>query len=159
MFSKRTRLKLMSFYPPFLGSGIRVTHVSEDLLTIEVRLGLHWWNRNAVGTHFGGSLYTMCDPFYMIMLMEQMGGQYVIWDKAAAIRFKRPGRATVSARFHIPSPQVAAIRSEIDKVGRKDYTFTTQVLGPEGEVVAEVEKLVYVRRKDFVYSVPRGVKR
>ena len=157
MFSKRTQIKLLSFFPPFLGAGIRVTGVSNDLLTIDVRMKLHWWNRNIVKTHFGGSLYAMCDPFYMLILMEQMGSNYVIWDKAASMRFKRPGRSTVTARFHISPEQVEMIRSEIDRVGRKDYTFTTQVRNAEGEVVAEVEKLVYVRRKDFVYSVRRKV--
>jgi hypothetical protein len=155
MFSKRFRIKLLNFYPPFLGSGIHITHVSEDLLTVEARMKLHWWNRNAVGTHFGGSLYALCDPFYMLILMEQMGSNYIIWDKTATIRFKRPGRSTVTARFHISPQRVEDIRTEIDKVGRKDYTFNTQVLGLEGEVIAEVEKLVYVRRKDFVYSVRR----
>ncbi len=155
MFSKRFRIKLLNFYPPFLGAGIHITHVSADLLTVETRLKLHWWNRNAVGTHFGGSLYALCDPFYMLILMEQMGSNYIIWDKTATIRFKRPGRSTVTARFHVSPQRVEDIRTEIDKVGRKDYTFSTQVLGPEGEVIAEVEKLVYVRRKDFVYSVRR----
>jgi acyl-coenzyme A thioesterase PaaI-like protein len=155
MFSKRFRIKLLNFYPPFLGAGIRITHVSEDFLTVEARMKLHWWNRNAVGTHFGGSLYALCDPFYMLILMEQMGSNYIIWDKTATIRFKRPGRSTVTARFHISPQRLEEIRTEIDKVGRKDYTFSTQVLGSEGEVIAEVEKLVYVRRKDFVYSVRR----
>ena len=90
MFSKQTRLKLLSFYPPFLGAGIRVSKVSEDLQTIEVRMKLRWWNRNVVGTHSGGSLYAMCDPFYMLILLEKMGKEYMIWDKAASIRFKIP---------------------------------------------------------------------
>ena len=156
MFSKRFRLKLLNFYPPFLGAGIRISSVSEDLRTIEARLPLRWWNQNVVGTHFGGSLYALCDPFFMLILMEQLGNEYIIWDKAATIRFKRPGRSAVTARFHIPAQRVEEIRNEISKIGRKDYTFRTQVLGPEGEVIAEVEKLVYVRRKDFVYAVPRG---
>jgi acyl-coenzyme A thioesterase PaaI-like protein len=155
MFSKHFRIKLLNFYPPFLGAGIHITYVSEDLLTVEARMKLHWWNRNAVGTHFGGSLYALCDPFYMLILMEQMGPNYIIWDKTATIRFKRPGRSTVTARFHISPQRVEDIRAEIDRIGRKDYTFHTQVFGPEGEVIAEVEKLVYVRRKDFVYSVRR----
>jgi hypothetical protein len=159
MFSKRTQLKLLSFFPPLLGAGIRISHVSADLHTIEVRMKLHWWNRNVVGTHFGGSLYAMCDPFYMLILLEKMGSQYIIWDKAASIRFKKPGRTTVTARFHISPQQVDEMKAEVDQIGRKDYTFTTQVLGLEGEVIAEVVKLVYVRRKDFVYSTRKIVKR
>jgi acyl-coenzyme A thioesterase PaaI-like protein len=159
MFSKQTRLKLLSFYPPFLGAGIGVSQVSDDLHTIEVRMKLHWWNRNVVGTHFGGSLYTMCDPFYMLILLEKLGKEYIIWDKAASIRFKRPSRTTVRAQFQISPQQIQEIRSEVDRIGRKDYTFSTRILGEEGEVVAEVEKLVYVRRKDFVFLAKKGDRR
>jgi acyl-coenzyme A thioesterase PaaI-like protein len=159
MFSKQTRLKLLSFYPPFLGAGIRVSNVSEDLQTIEVRMKLRWWNRNVVGTHFGGSLYTMCDPFYMLILLEKMGKEYMIWDKAASIRFKKPSLTTVTARFQISSQQIQDIRSEVDRIGRKDYTFSTRVVGEQGEVIAEVEKLVYVRRRDFVFAAQKGDRR
>ena len=82
----------MRLYPPYLGAGIRVTHVSHDFREIDVRMGLHWWNRNYVGTHFGGSLYSMIDPFLMLMFLENLGRDYVVWDKAATIRFKTPGR-------------------------------------------------------------------
>lgn len=151
MFSKQTRLKLLSFYPPFLGAGIGISKVSDDLHTIEVQMKLHWWNRNVVGTHFGGSLYTMCDPFYMLILLDKLGKEYIIWDKAASIRFKKPSRSTVRAQFRISPQQIQEIRSEVDRMGRKDYTFSTQVISEEGEVIAEVEKLVYIRRKDFVF--------
>jgi hypothetical protein len=159
MFNQRTRYKLMSFYPPFLGAGIRISQVSEDLHTIEVRMKLRWWNRNAVGTHFGGSLYAMCDPFYMLILLEKLGKEYIVWDKAATIRFKKPGRSSVTARFHISPQQVQDIRTEVDRVGRKDYSFSTVVVGKSGEIVAEVEKLVYVRRKDFVFTPKKGDRR
>jgi acyl-coenzyme A thioesterase PaaI-like protein len=144
---RRALLRLMSFYPPFLGAGIRVVRVAPDQRTYEVRMRLTRWNRNYVGTHFGGSLYAMCDPFYMLILIEALGPGYAVWDKAATIRFRRPGRGTVRARFHIPEERLAAIRAEADAAGRAEPRFTVEVRDREGEVVAEVEKLLSVRRR------------
>ncbi len=149
MASKAARLKrLLNFYPPYLGAGIRTRHVSDDLRDIEVEMPLHFWNRNYVGTHFGGSLYSMCDPFFMVMLINQLGPDYVVWDKAATIRFKRPGKGTMRARFHVPEERVAEIRAQADAGGKIEPTFTVEVTDEEGNVVAEVEKLLYVRKKD-----------
>ncbi len=108
---------------------------------------LRWWNRNYVGTHFGGSLYSMCDPFFMLILLERLGPEFIVWDKAASIRFRRPGKGTVSARFHISDERVAEIRQEVLEEGVVEPTFRTEVLNQEGKVVAEVEKLLYVRLK------------
>jgi acyl-coenzyme A thioesterase PaaI-like protein len=109
---------------------------------------LRRWNRNYVGTHFGGSLYSMCDPFFMLILMENLGRGYVVWDKAATIRFRRPGKGTVRAVFHIPAERIAEIRAAADRDGKVEPTFHVDVVNEQGEVVADVEKLVYVRRKD-----------
>ena len=142
---KRWLFRLLGFYPPYLGAGVRVTRVAPDLSAVEVEMKLHFWNRNYVGTHFGGSLYSLADPFFMLLLIEALGPGYVVWDKEATIRFKRPGRGTVRARFHLPPERVEAIRAEADAQGKTEPRFTVQVLSAEGEVVAEVEKLLYVR--------------
>jgi acyl-coenzyme A thioesterase PaaI-like protein len=150
---KRWFFRLLGFYPPYLGAGVRITHVAPDLTEIGVRMKLTFWNRNYVGTHFGGSLYSMVDPFLMLLLMEALGPGYVVWDKEATIRFKRPGRGTVTARFSLPPAKVAEIRAAADAAsiagptGKTEPRFTVQVLAESGEVVAEVEKLLYVRRK------------
>ena len=140
----RLLLRLMSTYPPYLGAGIRV-RVSPDLRTFEVRMKLRWWTRNYVGTQFGGSLYSMCDPFFMLILVRALGRGYVVWDKAATIRFLRPGRGTVHATFHIPLVEIEEIRAAADAGRKIEPTFKVEVLDAAGEVVAEVEKLLYVR--------------
>ena len=122
--------------------------VSPDFRTITVRMRLRFWNRNYVGTHFGGSLYSMCDPFFMLILMEHLGPGYVVWDKAATIRFRRPGKGTVQATFHIPEQRIAEIRAASDREGKVEPEFRVEVVNEKGDVVAEVEKLLYVRRKD-----------
>ncbi len=146
MASSTWLLRLLSFYPPYLGAGIRAK-ASSDLRTFEVRMKLRFWNRNYLGTQFGGSLYSMCDPFFVLILSAALGRDYIVWDKAAAIRFLRPGRGTVKATFHIPQERIDEIRAAADAGGKVEPTFQVMVMDEEGRAVAEVEKLLYVRRK------------
>jgi len=140
-------LKRMRFYPPFLGAGIRVRRISADFQTIDVEMPLRFWNRNYVGTHFGGSLYSMCDPFFMVMLMENLGPDYIVWDKAATIRFKKPGKGVMKATFNLPAERIAEIRNQADAQGKVEPQFQVVVTDAEGNVVAEVDKLLYVKKK------------
>jgi acyl-coenzyme A thioesterase PaaI-like protein len=137
----------VNLYPPYLGAGVRVTHVADDFRTIEVRMRLHFWNRNYVGTHFGGSLFAMADPFFMIMLMELLGPGYSVWDKAGTIRFRRPGRGVVRARFSIPPEEVDEIRHAADAGAKVEPAFTVAILDERGEVIAEVDKRLSVRKR------------
>ena len=89
----------------------------------------------------------MCDPFYMFILMENLGKGYIVWDKAATIRFKKPGLTTVTSTFEITKERIAEIKAEVDSIGKNDYTFFTTILNEKGEVIADVEKVVYVRKK------------
>ena len=139
-------LKMMNLYPPFLGAGIRVRRGS-DGRTFEVRMKLNFFNRNYVGTHFGGSLYAMCDPFFMLILIPALGPEYVVWDKEATIRFKRPGRGTVHATFHVPPGRIEEIRRAADEGGKVQTVFGGAVGGGDGSLVAEVEKVIHVRRR------------
>ncbi len=147
LFDRRWLIRLLNIYPPYVGAGVRVRS-SPDLQTFDVRMKLRWWNRNYVGTHFGGSLYSLCDPFFMLLLIEQLGRNYIVWDKAATIRFRRPGKGTVHATFHIPPEKVEEIRAAADRGGKVEPLFTVEVKDDRGNLVAEVEKLLYVRRKD-----------
>src|SRR5215470_4912239 len=140
-------LKLLRFYPPYLGAGVRITDVAPDLTALEVAMNLSAWNRNFVGTHFGGSLYSMCDPFFMLMLMMQLGDGYVVWDKSASIDFLRPGRGRVKARFEMPRARVEQLRAEADAQGKINPTFEVTVVDEQGEAVARVRKILSIRRK------------
>ena len=145
---RRKRLqRFIRFYPPFLGAGVRLKSVSEDFRTIEVHMPLRFWNKNYVGTHFGGSLYTMCDPFFMLILVNNLGPDYIVWDKAATIRFKKPGKGLVKAVFHVPTEKIEEIRAQADAQGKIEPQFQTVVTDVAGNVIAEVDKLLYVRRK------------
>jgi hypothetical protein len=140
-------LKLMWLYPPYLGAGVRLRNIAPDLTSLEAELKLHVWNRNYVGTQFGGSLYSLCDPWFMLILMANLGPEFVVWDKSATIRFLRPGKGTVRARFEISREQIAAIRAEAEQGLKVEPTFVARIEDARGHVVAEVEKLLYVRRK------------
>jgi acyl-coenzyme A thioesterase PaaI-like protein len=146
--NRRRLLRLIRFYPPYFFAGIRVKNVSEDFRSAEVSMKLHWWNANYVGTHFGGSLYSMTDPFYMLMLLQNLGREYIVWDKAASIRFRRPGKGTVHAQFRITQEQIDDIRRQLGTQEKVEPVFTVQVRDEAGEVVAEVEKRIYVKRKE-----------
>lgn len=146
--AKRASLfRLLSFWPPYFFSGIRVKKVAPDFRTVEVTMGLHWYNTNYVGTQFGGTLYAMCDPFFMFILLENLGPNYIVWDKAASIRFRKPGRGRVHAKFHIPDARIEEIRQAADRDPKVEPSFQVSVTDDQGQVIAEVEKLLYVKRK------------
>ncbi|MEO1365747.1 MAG: DUF4442 domain-containing protein [Acidobacteriota bacterium] len=137
----------INLYPPFLGAGVRVIRRAPDLASFDVRMDLTRLNKNLVGTHFGGSLYAMCDPFFMWILTEQLGPDYVVWDKAAKIRFWRPGRGTVWARFHIPEDEVDRVEREAESGEPYEPTYKVRVLDDLGKIIAEVDKLLYIKRR------------
>jgi hypothetical protein len=139
---------LLNLWPPFLGAGIRVRRIVSDWKEIDVEMKLRWWNRNYVGTHYGGSLYSMADPFFMVMLIKNLGKDYIVWDKAASIRFRKPGRGTVFASFRLSDDQISEIKQALNSQTKIERTFTIEVKDQSGIVIAEVEKLVHVRRKD-----------
>lgn len=141
--------RAINLYPPYLGAGIRVVHRKGDAFTFHVEMALRFYNRNAFGTQFGGSLYAMCDPFYCFLLLRHLGRErFVVWDKAASIEFRRPGKGRVFARFHIPPETVEAIRSQAETGGKVEPVLETDILDAgSGEVVAHVVKTLYVRKK------------
>jgi acyl-coenzyme A thioesterase PaaI-like protein len=139
---------LMNLWPPFLGAGIRVKRLTPDWTEIDVEMKLRWWNRNYVGTHYGGSLYSMADPFFMLMLIQNLGKDYIVWDKSASIRFKKPGRGTVSASFRLAEEQVREIKQALSSEEKIERVFTVEVKDESGLVIAQVEKLLHIRRKE-----------
>jgi acyl-coenzyme A thioesterase PaaI-like protein len=139
--------RLLRFWPPFLFSGIRVTHVADDWSHARVELRERWYNRNYVGTHFGGSLFAMTDPFWMILLLRRLGPGYRVWDQAGQIDFVKPGRGTVVAEFVLDEATVDAVRAATATGDKHLRWFEASVRDAAGDVVAVVRKQVYVRRR------------
>ena len=136
-----------NLFPAFRGTGARVTYISGDFREVHVKLPLSWRTRNYVGTIFGGSLYGAVDPHYMIMLIKILGPGYVVWDKAATIRFRKPGRATLFARFVIPEEEITEIRRRLETEPSIDLVYKVDLTDADGVVHAAVEKTIYVRKK------------
>jgi acyl-coenzyme A thioesterase PaaI-like protein len=155
--SLRTRMRrsprlsrlVFNLWPCIRGTGSRVTYIARDWSEIRVRLPLSWRTRNYVGSIFGGSLYAAVDPYYMLMFIERLGSEYVVWDKAASIRFRRPGRSTLTATFTVDDAEVAAVRAAVaEGGGAVDRTYRVELVDASGEVHAIVEKVLYVATRD-----------
>ncbi|MCK9815970.1 DUF4442 domain-containing protein [Pseudomonas sp. MAFF 302046] len=138
---------IMNLYPPYFGAGVRVRDISADFREVRVAMGLGWYNRNYVGTQFGGSLYSMVDPFFMLMLMENLGREYIVWDKAAAIDFISPGKGPVFARFSIDEPLLDEIRQQTAHGDKYLPQLQVEIHDGAGTLVARVDKTLYVRLK------------
>lgn len=148
--SWRTRLARwrFNFFPAFRGTGGRISYIAHDWSEVRVRVPLSWRTRNYVGTIYGGSMYGAVDPVYMIMLIKLLGPKYVVWDKAATIRFRRPGRSALHARFVVPPEVVAEIRSELERVPKLERTFEVELTAADGVVHAVVEKTLHIARRE-----------
>ena len=139
--------KLINLWMPLLGAGIRVKHVADGMRSIDVEMRLTRRNANYMGVHFGGSLFSMTDPFYMIMLATALGRGFVVWDKAASIRYRRPGTGTVRAHFELTDERLAEIGAALDRDGIHEPVFQVDVLDPQDNIVCTVERTLYCATK------------
>lgn len=146
--SLKARLYRLGFnlFPAYRGTGGRVTYVAPDWQEIRIKLPHSWRTRNYVGTIFGGSIYAAVDPFHMMMLLKTLGEEYVVWDKEAEIRFKKPARETLYARFRLSDAELESIRAELETEGTEsiDRHYTIDLVDAEGTVHATVRKTVYI---------------
>lgn len=147
--SWKTRLTRWGFnwFPAYRGSGGRIELISADWKEIRIRLPLNWRTRNYVGTIFGGSMYSAIDPIFMIMLIKLLGREYIVWDKSAAIRFRRPGRSTLRATFRLGDEELQAIRQELSTADKCERRYVVELADETGEVCAVCEKVISIRKK------------
>lgn len=143
-------------YAPYLGAGVKMVEFDLERGRCSVAMPLTALNKNVVGTQFGGSLYSMVDPFYMLLLMQMLGDDYVVWDKAAHINFVAPGKSTVTASMHLSKQELATVK-ELAKNGDavfRDYEI--DIVDSQSKIVATVTKTVYIRRRQFSGSKAQG---
>ena len=148
--SLRTRLTRIAYtwlFPAYRGTGGRITYVADDWREVRVEIPLSRRTKNYVGTIFGGSMYGAVDPICMVVLIKALGPGYVVWDKAATIRFRKPGRTTLHARFAVDDAELDAIRVALQDERATERTYTIQLVDKDGVLHAEVEKLIHIRRK------------
>jgi acyl-coenzyme A thioesterase PaaI-like protein len=146
-FSPGAIRRILNVWPPFLFSGVHVSHIAEDWRSARVELRSRPWNRNYVGVHFGGSLFAMTDPFWMLLTLHALGDDYIVWDQAGGIEFLKPGRGTVRACFQLDDAALGHLRNATAGGAKYLHWFETDVVDEAGDVVARVRKQLYVRRK------------
>jgi len=136
-----------NLFPAFRGTGARIDEISDDYRRIRIRIPLNWRTRNYVGTIYGGSMYGAVDPIYMIMLIKNLGAEYVVWDKAATIRFKKPGKETLFAEFRLDQREINEIKLILRDQKSVDRIYTVEITDSAGTVHCVVEKTLYIARK------------
>ena len=147
--SFKTRLMRwgFNFFPVYRRTGARITYISGDWREVHIKLPLNWKTKNYVGTIFGGSMYAAVDPLYMVMFIKLLGPEYIVWDKAASIRFKQPGRSTLQAKFKIQKAELNYIRKTLKVQSKLDRTYQIELIDKDGAVCAVVEKIIHFKKK------------
>lgn len=145
---KASTLRLLfNLYPPYWGTGIRVREIAEDYRRVVVEMPLRFYNRNYVGTHFGGSLSAMTDPFYMLMVLHNLESDYIVWDKSGTIEYRKPGKGRVRAEFLIDQALIDEIHAATRESRKFEPTLAVDIVDENREVVAHVTRTLYIRRK------------
>jgi Domain of unknown function (DUF4442) len=147
--SFQTKLDRFKFnlFPAYRGSGARILYISEDYREIRIKIPLNWRTKNYVGTIFGGSMYSGIDPIYMIMLIKNLGKDYIVWDKSATIRFKKPGKETLFADFKITQEDLEEIKIQLETSKSIDKIYKVELKDKSGVVHCIVEKTLYIAKK------------
>lgn len=140
-------LRFLKYWPPYWGAGIVPTLIESPDYGFKVEMDLLSRNKNYVGVHFGGSLYSMSDPFFMLILIHKLGAEYIVWDSWAKIKFVKPGKGKVFAEFFIADTEVEKIRQEVASKGVARPVFIAQVVDQQGNIVSTVQKGLWVSRK------------
>jgi acyl-coenzyme A thioesterase PaaI-like protein len=146
-FQSRLRRWGFNFFPVYRRTGARITYISGDWCEVHIKLPLNWKTRNYVGTIFGGSMYAAVDPLYMVMFIKLLGPEYIVWDKAASIKFKQPGRSTLHAKFKIEKAELNYIRKTLKVQSNLDRTYQIELIDKDGAICAMVEKIIHFKKK------------
>ena len=139
--------RFMNVWPPFVGAGISVTRIDEDFRQAQVRMKLGWYNRNYMGTQYGGSLYSMTDAFYAIMIIRNLDDKYYVWDKSANIEYVAPARGTVFADYNLNNEMIETIRKNTDQGQKFLYDIPVDIHDQDNKLIARVNKVIYIRKK------------
>ena len=148
--SLRTKLARWGFnvFPAYWSTGARITYIADDYREVRVELPLSWRTRNYVGTIFGGSMYGAVDAVHIVVLIKNLGPDYIVWDKAASVRFRKPGRTKLYAHFTLPQEELDDISGELKSGGSIDRVYRVNLMDRAGTVHAEIGKTIHIRRRE-----------
>jgi len=145
--------RFMNLWPPFIGAGIKVTRIDDDFRHAQVRMKLGWYNRNYMGTHYGGSLYSMTDAFYAIMIIRNLDNKYYVWDKSASIDYIAPAKSTVYANYVLTDEMLDTINLNTEDGQKFLYDIPVDIIDDQQQLIAKVNKVIYIRKKPKYRSV------
>jgi len=146
-FHSRLMRWKFNLFPAFRRTGGRVSYLSAELREIHIKLPLNWKTRNYVGTIYGGCMYGVVDGILMVMFINLLGREYIVWDKSGSIRYRRPGRSTLTAKFLISDEELASIRERLNEIEKFDREYHIELVDANGDVCAEIVKELHFRRK------------
>lgn len=148
--SWRSRLERwgFNFFPTYRSTGAWITYIADDYREIRIKLPLGWRTRNYVGTMFGGSMYAAGDGVFMVMLIKTLGPGFIIWDKTATVRFRKPARTTLYGRFLLSPEEIEDIRTSTAGGDAVERIHRVELTDRAGTVHAEIEWLIHIRRRD-----------
>jgi len=149
-FASRIDRWKFNLFPAYRGTGARIVYIADDYREIRVKIPLTWRTRNYVGTIFGGSMYGGIDPLYMVMLIKVLGQDYVVWDKSATIRFKRPGKETLFAEFRLTEEELSEIKTLLETRKTVDRIYNVELKDKAGKVCCLIEKTIYIAKKGII---------
>lgn len=136
--------------PMYRRSTARIIYVSDDLKTVRIKIPISYKNKNYIGSIFGGSLFSAVDPIPMIQLMTIFKEEYIVWDKSAHIRFKRPAKENMYANFEFTTEEIEDIQKKVHENKEVEHSKTTLITNKTGDIVyCEVTKLIYIADKTF----------
>lgn len=144
---KQHLLRFWNLWPPLLFSGIKIQHISPDFRHIKVKLKLRFWNANYVGTAYGGSIFSMTDAFFMVMLLKNLGNEYIVWDKAASIKYLKPGKTDLHVEYKVSQEDIDAIKAYLEAEEKMDWQRQVIVHDANGEHIADVTRILYIRKR------------
>ncbi len=144
---KQHLLCFWNLWPPLLFSGIKIQHISPDFRHIKVKLKLRFWNANYVGTAYGGSIFSMTDAFFMVMLLKNLGNEYIVWDKAASIKYLKPGKTDLHVEYKVSQEDIDAIKAYLEAEEKMDWLRQVIVHDANGEHIADVTRILYIRKR------------
>ena len=127
----------------------RLIEVSDDLHYVKIRIPINWKNRNYAGSIFGGSMLSATDPIYMIQLIQILGDGFVVWDKTASVKYKRPAKETIYGEFVFSESEIQAIKEQLLEQGELEIVKEMTLENTKKQVFAEISKTIYIANKSY----------
>lgn len=135
--------------PMYRRTTARLIEVSDDLHKVVISLNLNWKNRNYSGSIFGGSMLAATDPIYMIQLIQILGDDYVVWDKAVEARYRKPAKSRIYGEFVFSPEEIETIKEDVALKKEIDFTKTMHLVDAKQNKIATFNKTLYIAEKGF----------